>query len=118
MDRSDCDCGRRDWRGILAPRRPAGEKVLEVGFRTGHSLIKPARAAGPAGEVFGIALSEEMLQIAQERVHQQGFPNHLDCRPILVCRALEDAGFRIVDYEITRMRANVEIVRENKQPGA
>ncbi len=172
----------------------AGEKVLEIGYGTGHSLMKLARAVGPAGRVFGIDLSEEMLRIAQERAHQEGFdsrieltrgdalhlpwpsgmldgifmsftlelfdtpeipqvlaecrrvlkeggrlvvvgmsrvqpdglmttifewthrhfPDFLDCRPILVRRALEDAGFRIADYEITRMWINVEIVRGEK----
>ena len=38
------------------------------------------------------------------------FPNYLDCRPILVRRAVEDAGFRIADYQVTRMWINVEIV--------
>jgi ubiquinone/menaquinone biosynthesis C-methylase UbiE len=171
-----------------------GEKILEIGFGTGHSLMKLARAVGPAGKVFGIDLSEEMLQIAQERVRRDGldarieltcgdaahlpyssgtldgvfmsftlelfdtpeipqvlaecrrvlhdggrlvvvgmsrvqpgglmttifewthrhFPNYLDCRPILVRRALEDAGFRITNCEITRMWINVEIVRGEK----
>lgn len=167
-----------------------GERILEVGFGTGHSLVDLARAVGPSGKVFGIDLSEEMLRISRERAQKEGvgswvelvcgdalqlpyssaaldgifmsftlelfdtpeiprvlaecgrvlkdggrlvvvgmsrvqrdglmttifewthrhFPDYLDCRPILVRRALEDAGFRIADYEITRMWINVEIV--------
>ncbi len=179
---------RRAGLDMLSVR--TGARILEVGFGTGHSLMQLARAVGPAGRVFGIDLSEEMLRITQERAHEEGlddrvelvcgdavhlpypsgmldgifmsftlelfdtpeipqvlaecrrvlkdggrlvvvgmsrvqpdglmttvfewthrhFPNYLDCRPILVRRALEDAGFRIADYEITRMWINVEIV--------
>jgi ubiquinone/menaquinone biosynthesis C-methylase UbiE len=172
-----------------------GEKVLEIGFGTGRSLIELARAAGPSGRVFGLDLSEKMLQVARQRVNKEGlghrvelacgdalhlpyppgsldavfmsftlelfdtpeipralaecrrvlreggrlvvigmsrvqagglmttifewthrhFPNYLDCRPILVRRALEDAGLRIVEHRITKMWINVEIVRGDKQ---
>jgi len=168
-----------------------GERVLEVGFGTGHCLVDLARAVGPSGKVFGIDLSDKMVQAAQKlvqdnelgervelvagdalrlpyesgsldgifmsftlelfdtpeipsvlaeckrvlrpggrivvvgmsRVSPDGlmtgifewthrhFPNYLDCRPILVRRALEDAGFEITASEIAKMWVNVEIVR-------
>lgn len=167
------------------------ERILEIGFGTGHSLVELAQAVGPSGRVFGIDLSEKMVQIAQalargnglesrvelicgdalhlpydsggldgifmsftlelfdtpeipqllaecRRVLKTGgrivvvgmsrmspgglitevfewthrhFPNYLDCRPILVRRALEDAGFEIAGSEVTKMWVNVEIVR-------
>ena len=167
-----------------------GEKILEIGFGTGHCLVSLAKAVGPSGRVFGIDLSGKMLELSQERVRKQGldtrveltcadalhvpyasasldgifmsftlelfdtpeiplvlaecqrvlkaggrivvvgmsragpkglvmevfewthrhFPNYLDCRPILVRRAIEDAGFRITGYEITKMWVTVEIV--------
>jgi demethylmenaquinone methyltransferase/2-methoxy-6-polyprenyl-1,4-benzoquinol methylase len=171
-----------------------GEKVLEIGFGTGHSLITLAQAIGPSGRVFGIDLSEKMVQAAQQLAREKGlekrielacgdalhlpyaaetldgifmsftlelfdtpeiplvlaecrrvlktggrmvvvgmsrvapnglvteifewthrhFPNYLDCRPILVRQALEDAGFRTRDHKITKMWVNVEIVRAQK----
>ncbi len=177
---------------MLAAR--PGEKILEIGFGTGHSLIALAEAVGPSGRVFGLDLSDKMVQAAQElarernlegrielacgdavhlpyaaesldgvfmsftlelfdtpeiplvlaecrRVLKPGgrivvvgmsrlapnglvteifewthrhFPNYLDCRPILVRQALEDAGFRTTDYKITKMWINVEIVRARK----
>ncbi len=171
-----------------------GERILEIGFGTGHSLVELAQAVGPSGKVFGIDLSERMVQMAQALIRDKGlgervelvcgdalhlpyesdsldgvfmsftlelfdtpeipqvlaecrrvlkaagrivvvgmsrispgglmtevfewthrhFPNCLDCRPILVRRALEDAGFTIAASEITRMWINVEIVRGQK----
>jgi demethylmenaquinone methyltransferase/2-methoxy-6-polyprenyl-1,4-benzoquinol methylase len=169
----------------------AGEKILEIGFGTGHSLVSLAQAVGPAGRVYGVDLSEKMLEHAQallrkreledrvelrcadalplpyaaacldgvfmsftlelfdtpeiprvlaecKRVLKTGgrlvvvgmsrarpkglvmevfewthrhFPNYLDCRPILVRRAIEDAGFRVTACEMERMWVTVEIVR-------
>ncbi len=167
-----------------------GEKVLEIGFGTGHSLIELARSIGPSGKVFGIDLSERMTEISRERARQEGlddrielscgdalhlpypsqtldavfmsftlelfdtpeiplvlaecrrilktggrivvvgmsrvhregvmteifewthrhFPNYLDCRPILVRQAVEDAGFRVSESKIMKMWIDVEIV--------
>lgn len=169
----------------------SGERILEIGFGTGHSLVALAQAVGSSGRVFGIDLSERMVQMARALVHERGlqervelvcgdalhlpyesgsldgvftsftlelfdtpeipdalgecrrvlkaggrivvvgmsrispgglvtevfewthrhFPNYLDCRPILVRRALEDAGFQITAAEIAKMWINVEIVR-------
>ena len=170
----------------LAP----GERVLEIGYGTGHCLVQIAGAVGPEGKVFGIDLSEGMRAQARERVEKehlidrvelscgdathlpypdgsmdavfmsftlelfdtpeisqvlascarvlrpggrigvvaitkegkegfaveayewthQHFPNLLDCRPIFVRRALEDAGFSIGNATIANMWGPVEIV--------
>lgn len=167
-----------------------GQKILEVGFGTGRSLVDLARSVGPTGTVFGIDLSEKMLELSETRIRDEGLdgrvklscgdalhlpypsknldgifmsftlelfdtpeiplvlaecrrvlkqggrlvviamsrvharsamtevfewthrhlPNYLDCRPILVRRALEDAQFRIRDSKLVKMWIDVEIV--------
>jgi ubiquinone/menaquinone biosynthesis C-methylase UbiE len=55
-----------------------GERVLEVGFGTGGSLIAMAHAAGSSGRVIGIDLAEGMIAVAREQVRkdtaQASFP--------------------------------------------
>jgi ubiquinone/menaquinone biosynthesis C-methylase UbiE len=167
-----------------------GQRVLEIGFGTGRSLIELARSVGRSGRVFGVDLSEKMLEISQELAAHEGlaerieltcgdalhlpyesesldgifmsftlelfdtpeiptvlaeckrvlkpggrivvvgmsrvlpeglvmeifewthrhFPNYLDCRPILVRRALEDCGFQIRRSRIMKMWIGVEVV--------
>jgi len=167
-----------------------GERVLEIGFGTGHCLIELAGAVGPNGKVLGIDLSEAMRDLAAKLIAEEGledrveltcgdaeklpyesgsldaiftsftlelfdtpdipkvlaecrrvlrpggrisvvavskegrqgavikafewthkhFPNLIDCRPIYVARALEDAGFAIQKVEIEHMWVPVEIV--------
>jgi len=180
--------------GLALLQARSGERILEIGFGTGRSLVELARAVGPTGRVFGIDLSEKMRQIAQRLVREnrfekrveltcgdalhlpyktgtldgifmsftlelfdtpeiplvlaecrrvlrtggrlvvvsmsrvgpnglvtdvfewthRHFPNYLDCRPILVRRAVEDAGFHVDDSRIMRMWINVELVRARK----
>lgn len=49
-----------------------GEKILEVGFGTGHCLVEIARAVGPQGKVLGIDISDNMVSLAQELLHHEG----------------------------------------------
>ncbi len=49
-----------------------GEKVLEVGFGTGHCILALARAVGEGGKVYGIDISEGMCNIAQFKAKKAG----------------------------------------------
>ena len=51
--------------GLELLRARSGESVLEIGFGTGHSLVALAKAVGPKGTVFGLDLSDKMLQRAK-----------------------------------------------------
>ncbi len=54
-----------------------GERILEIGFGTGHCLIDLARAVGPSGTVFGLDLSQGMLRQAEALVQQGGFSHRV-----------------------------------------
>ncbi len=49
-------------------RLTTGEKVLEIGFGTGNSIISMAESVGPAGKVYGIDVSQGMLDVARKKI--------------------------------------------------
>ena len=61
------------WAGfeLLSPR--PGERVLEIGFGTGHCLVEFARRVSPGGKVYGVDLSDEMVRLAGDLVRKNGF---------------------------------------------
>jgi ubiquinone/menaquinone biosynthesis C-methylase UbiE len=174
-----------------------GETVLEIGFGPGESIVEMAKRVGENGKVYGIDISEGMLEIAQNNVRNAGlsnrtilklgeatdlsfdkdsfdaifmgfvlelfdtpeipkvlsecwrvlknggricvvslskdnppkitermyewshkhFPVLIDCRPIYVRDALEDAGFQIIDTEMKNMwglKVEIVLAKESK----
>ena len=75
------------------------------------------RALRPDGRICVVSLSKEQqtrVSKAYEWLHRK-IPNYADCRPIFVRRALEDAGFHIVDVtQMARWGFLVEIVLAKK----
>ena len=57
-----------------------GERVLEIGYGTGHSLVELARAVGSEGKVFGIDLSEGMRARAEERLAAENLVARVELR--------------------------------------
>ena len=49
-----------------------GERALEIGFGTGHSLVRLAQSVGPDGRVDGVDLSDGMLELATQRLREAG----------------------------------------------
>jgi ubiquinone/menaquinone biosynthesis C-methylase UbiE len=76
------------------------KRVLRAGGRIGVVAITKEGREGFAVEAY-------------EWTHQH-LPNLLDCRPIFVRRALEDAGFSIRDATIAKMWVPVEVVIAEK----
>jgi ubiquinone/menaquinone biosynthesis C-methylase UbiE len=67
----------RDW-GLEKLSAQPGEKVLEVGFGTGHCLVALAKSVGPTGRVVGVDISDGMLAVAGERLRQDGLDARVD----------------------------------------
>jgi demethylmenaquinone methyltransferase/2-methoxy-6-polyprenyl-1,4-benzoquinol methylase len=57
-----------------------GEKVLDVGFGTGHALVTMACSVGENGRVYGIDLSAGMYQVAKVKISRAGLSNRIDLR--------------------------------------
>ena len=55
-----------------------GEKVLEIGFGTGHCILSLARSAGDTGKTYGLDLSEGMLKITASRIEKAGLSEKVD----------------------------------------
>lgn len=49
----------------------AGERILEIGFGTGHCLVSLAETVGSEGEVSGLDLSDGMVSHAQRRLRSK-----------------------------------------------
>jgi demethylmenaquinone methyltransferase/2-methoxy-6-polyprenyl-1,4-benzoquinol methylase len=58
-----------------------GERVLEIGFGTGHCLASLAAATGPKGEVYGIDLSAGMIRTARGFLRKKGCNERIE----LIC---------------------------------
>lgn len=50
----------------------SGERILEIGCGTGHTVAALAPRIGPAGRLIGVDLSAAMLAVARTRVRRRG----------------------------------------------
>jgi arsenite methyltransferase len=59
---------------VLAELRP-GETVLDLGSGGGIDVLLSARRVGPAGKVYGLDMTDEMLALAEENKRKSGLIN-------------------------------------------
>jgi len=55
-----------------------GEKVLEIGFGTGHCILSLTRSVGDTGKTYGLDISECMLKITTSRIKKAGLLEKVD----------------------------------------
>lgn len=55
-----------------------GERILEIGFGTGHCLVSLARSVGATGHIIGVDISDGMLAVARERLQKEGLSEHVE----------------------------------------
>lgn len=74
-----------------------GDVVLDCGAGTGTTGIMAAKAAGPSGKVTLFDLSEEMLEVAREKVARSKLDRSLDFRTgDMVHLPFDDGSFDVV----------------------
>lgn len=66
--------------GLAKLAAKEGERVLEIGFGTGHGILALARSVGDSGRVCGIDISDAMLHITRGRVAGAGLSERVELR--------------------------------------
>lgn len=61
---------------MLAPS--TGERLLEIGFGTGHVLVELAKGVGPTGKILGVDISENMVAQARELLERENLTSRAD----------------------------------------
>jgi ubiquinone/menaquinone biosynthesis C-methylase UbiE len=80
----DTLAGSSEWkyteRGLQKLGAEEGETLLEIGFGTGHALLALAQSVGDSGKVYGIDISEGMLNISQTRIREAGLSERVELK--------------------------------------
>ena len=111
------------WRERLVDRLPArpGDTVLDVGCGTGLCLPLLHDKVGPTGTIVGIDASEQMLQVAADRVTAQGWDNvRLVAAPAeqAPIDGPADAALFCAVHDVLQSRAALGRVFGHLRPGA
>ncbi len=61
--------------GLQKLAAKSGERILEIGYGTGHSLAALAAAVKPRGSVYGVDLSEGMIRTSRDILNREGAPD-------------------------------------------
>jgi ubiquinone/menaquinone biosynthesis C-methylase UbiE len=80
-----------------------GERILELGYGTGHALVALADETGPGGLVVGLDLSPGMQQKALARLtraHARAALVHGDAEALPLCDSSFDAAFTSFTLEL------------------
>lgn len=82
-----------------------GERVLEIGYGTGHMVVALAKQVGSKGEVYGIDIAPGMYQVTRNRVQKSGLASRVtllcaDAMEIPLEKSIFDAIFMAFTLEL------------------
>ncbi|MFS8498630.1 MAG: arsenite methyltransferase [Micromonosporaceae bacterium] len=80
---------------VVADLRP-GDTVLDLGSGAGGDVLLSARRVGPAGRVYGLDMTDEMLQLARANAARAGVTNVEFLRGTIERIPLPDASVDVV----------------------
>jgi ubiquinone/menaquinone biosynthesis C-methylase UbiE len=95
---------------LLAPQQ--GERILEIGFGTGHGIVALARAVGDSGRVYGVDLSPGMCRVAWRRVQAA----ELGRRVTLICGNALRLPFTPGSFDAVLMSFTLELFATPEMP--
>lgn len=98
-----------------------GQTVLDLGCGTGLSLAPLVQAVGPSGHVVGVEQCPAMIQRAQQRVAEHGWPGvELLCQPVqdAALQGWADAAIFHFTHDILLSPAALAQVLRHLKPGA
>ena len=111
------------WREQLIAQLPVGpgDTVLDIGCGTGLCMPGLQHKIGPTGTIIGIDASPDMLELAAERVTENGWRNvHLINAPVdtAVINHIADAALFCAVHDVLQSPAAVANVFAHLRPGA
>jgi ubiquinone/menaquinone biosynthesis C-methylase UbiE len=100
-------CSERKYtaKGLEKLRVKEGETVLEIGFGTGNCIVALAQSVGNSGKVYGIDISEQMLNITLSRLKKAG----LSERVKLTCGDAAKLPFKAAFFDAVFMSFTLEL---------
>ena len=107
------DRGERKFRqaGLALLNAAPGERILEIGFGTGHALKALSQSVLPAGLVVGIELSTGMIEVTREHVRRIPGPS-----PALVRADACALPFRSQSFNAVFASFVLELFEEDEIP--
>lgn len=96
------------------------ETILEIGFGTGHSLVKIAKQVGKKGFIHGIDISEGMIKKTQKRIKKAKVQDNInlicgDATTLPYDRDIFDGIFICFTIELFDFNDILNILREAKR---
>lgn len=112
-------------RGLELLSARLGERVLEIGFGTGHALVDLARSVGREGRVVGLEYSPGMRRVTAARLAEEGLEGRVelllgDGRALPFATASFDAvflGFTLELFELAEIPSVLRGIRRLLAPG-